>query len=96
MHPTLLQWIDDGFTLLQLLDAVQDARQKKPAPEPLPANYLDPILRNPPKRAQPVWWASEAGIEGKGRELGMTPRPGEGWPQFKDRINAKLSEQRAA
>lgn len=96
MHPTLLQWIEDGFTLPQLLDAIQDARQKKPAPEPLPANYLDPILRNPPKRAQPVWWASDAGIEAKGRELNLTPRPGEGWPQFKDRINAKLAEQRAA
>jgi uncharacterized protein YdaU (DUF1376 family) len=53
---------------------------------------------NPPQEKQrPAdWWASDAATEAKGKELGLTPRAGEGWPQFKDRIRAKLGERMAA
>lgn len=44
--------------------------------------------------AKPVeWWSSDSATEAKGRELGLSPRAGEGWPQFRDRIRAKLSER---
>ena len=36
------------------------------------------------------WWTSDATIQAKGRELGMTPAPGESWQQFRGRINARL------
>jgi hypothetical protein len=38
------------------------------------------------------WWASDAGIINKGRELSMSPRPGETFANFKDRIFAKLND----
>lgn len=46
MHPTLLQWIKDGFTKQQIIDAVGAARISKPAPAPIPPNYLTPILND--------------------------------------------------
>jgi hypothetical protein len=39
------------------------------------------------------WWESEAGILAKGKELDMTPYGGEGWPEFKARINQRLRAQ---
>lgn len=53
---------------------------------------------NPPQESRkPVeWWSSDAAAEAKGLELGISPRAGEGWPQFKDRIRAKLNERIAA
>jgi uncharacterized protein YdaU (DUF1376 family) len=46
-HPTLRQWVTDGFTPQQVTDATALARQRKPHPEPIPANYIDRILRQP-------------------------------------------------
>lgn len=52
-HQTLCAWIRDGFTLQKALDATALARMRKPWPEKIPANYLDKILREPP-RADPI------------------------------------------
>lgn len=40
------------------------------------------------------WWESEQGIIAKGKELDMAPYGGEGWPEFKARINQRLNAQR--
>lgn len=54
-NPTLLAWIADGYTLENLIEAVEVARLTKPLPDLLPANYLDSVLRKPPpaKRKPP-------------------------------------------
>jgi uncharacterized protein YdaU (DUF1376 family) len=52
-HPTLLAWVTDGFTTQQAIDATALARMRKPHPEPIPAAYLDKILRQPPAQTQP-------------------------------------------
>lgn len=49
MHPTLVAWVKDGFTLEQAMGALAIARENKPEPESISANYLDTILRNPRK-----------------------------------------------
>jgi hypothetical protein len=49
MHPTLEAWIRDGFTLPQLRDAVERARETVKPPLEIAANYLDRVLRNPPR-----------------------------------------------
>jgi hypothetical protein len=46
--PVLHAWVRDGFSIQQLRDAVSLARIRKPTGA-IPANYLDPILREPPK-----------------------------------------------
>lgn len=45
--PELLGWVRDGFTPQQCIDAVGIARIRKPHPQPIPAGYLDTILRDP-------------------------------------------------
>lgn len=44
IDPTLLTWIADGITTEELLEAVAVAKLRKPR-EVIPANYLDPIVR---------------------------------------------------
>jgi uncharacterized protein YdaU (DUF1376 family) len=46
--------------------------------------------RNP----QIPWWETSAGTEAKGLELGLKPRPGEDWSQFKGRIFVALQKDR--
>jgi hypothetical protein len=45
-----------------------------------------------PKANAPPWFASDKGIDEKGRELGLNAKPGESWQQFRERINAKLTD----
>jgi hypothetical protein len=46
--PVLHAWVREGFTVQQIRDAVGLARIRKPSGA-IPANYIDPILREPPK-----------------------------------------------
>ncbi len=45
-------------------------------------------------RTVTAWWTSNEATEAKARELGMwPPRPGEEWPQFKERLKNRLNGQ---
>lgn len=46
--------------------------------------------------SSPAWWKSNLGIEDMGKKLGMAPRPGEGFPEYKDRIFAHINAQKQA
>lgn len=63
-----------------------------------PALLADPqsveTTPNGAKKAAP-WWSSDATILAKGREVGLDPRAGEDWQQFRGRINEKISQQEA-
>lgn len=52
-NPTLLAWIADGITIQKLTEAAAIARLKKPLPELIPANFLDRIVREPPRQQSP-------------------------------------------
>lgn len=43
-NPILLQWLKEGITLAEALEAVAVARHSKPAPESIPARYLDRVI----------------------------------------------------
>lgn len=83
--------------------AVMKARVAKPEPEEIPIKYLARIVEQElvrqaepapapaaPKQPGDDWFRSKAGIERKGRELGMFARGSESHDDFKDRIFAKL------
>lgn len=56
MNPTLIGWIQSGFTVSQVCEAVEVARKTKTEGS-IPANYLDKILRQParpPPSATPL------------------------------------------
>lgn len=44
--PVLLAWLQDGFSNAQVLAALDVAREHKPPPGPVPAKYLDAVLRD--------------------------------------------------
>lgn len=45
IHPTLIGWVQSGFTIEQLSEAVQIAKNN--GKESIPPNYLDKIIRQP-------------------------------------------------
>lgn len=45
-HPLLQSWLQSGIALDEAREAVALARQHKPAPEPIPAAYLDRVLQS--------------------------------------------------
>lgn len=101
-NPEFRAWVDNGLTQDEAVAALESARRSKPAPEPIAWGYLAACLRTnrqkaaagvPAKgdaqpRKEPVdtWWKSDAGIERKGRELGLFARGNENHQAFKDRI----------
>lgn len=94
-HPTVQAWVTDGFTLPAVVEALEVARMRKPDEE-FGVNYLDPILRQPPKKAEPAWWSSDKRIEAKGREFALSARPGESMEQFKSRIQDEMAKKKVA
>lgn len=43
-HPLVVGWVEAGVPIRLLQDAVTEARDQKPAPEPIPVKYLAPIV----------------------------------------------------
>ena len=41
----------------------------------------------------PPWWSSNETMIAKGKELGLSPKSGENWGDFKSRIQAKISNR---
>lgn len=54
IDPVLIAWVKAGFTIQQATDAVGIARIRKPHPEPIHPNYIDPILRQPARPPPPT------------------------------------------
>lgn len=84
------------FTDEEILAAAEKARDAKPG-QRVSLGYLVPMLNDPKpvKAAQSApnanaWAFSNAGIDQKGRELGMFARGGESYPDFKNRIYEEL------
>lgn len=95
-HPTLLAWLSDGYTRDDVVAALQVARMTKPEPQPIPAGYLDAVIRAPKPAARPKqqglmqpekpWFMSVAGIEAKAKELNIKQDRDEQFPYFKERV----------
>lgn len=51
-HPALKKWLQEGYSLPDMQQAVVLARNSKPAGEAIPANYLTPILQAQRRGAQ--------------------------------------------
>jgi hypothetical protein len=108
-NPHLLQWVADQVPLEQLTEAVTIARETK-GTAPIPPGYLVPIvekLRNPPAPAASgtaqqkpredwSWKRSRAGIDAKGKELGMRPRGNEQYDDFAARIEAEILKRKGS
>ena len=103
-------WAQDPKVTDEVLNvAIAKAKQAKPN-EAIPLKYLAKIVEQmladqaapPPAPAAPkqqpdwAWRKTPAGIEAKGRELGMFARGGESHDAFAARIQAKLDQLKGA
>lgn len=86
-----------GAPEADVLAAVELARQGRQAAgstQPIGLRYLAALLERVRPRAGAVptqaWWSSEQAMLQKGAELGVAPRAGEGWAEFKGRIRGAL------
>jgi hypothetical protein len=95
MHLAAWAEILPNFYDGEIESAARRAHERKPDAR-LHLNYLLPILRDrspPKKNAEAPWWSSEARILEKGKALGLSPRPGEEWGEFKGRIQATIGQK---
>ncbi len=107
-HPMVISLVEQGVSIRTVLAAVDEAKKSRPDGR-IALGYVVKILerwaadakrmdvRGADKRDPPdSWWASDAGIDRKGRELGLMPRPTESYPDYKSRIFEELRKRREA
>lgn len=107
-NPQVIALTEQGVSIRTVLAAVDEAKKSRPDGR-IALGYVVKILerwvadakrmdvRGADKRDPPdSWWASDAGIDRKGRELGLMPRPTESYPDFKARIFEELRKRREA
>ena len=99
-HPQVVEWARAGLTVEQLRQAIGIARQAKPPEEPLNPAYLAPIVERVVSGKSgngqaSAWKSDEQAAMAKGRELGISPRAGEDWQAFRQRIASKLRDHAA-
>lgn len=107
-NPQVIALTEQGVSIRTVLAAVDEAKKSRPDGR-IALGYVVKILerwaadakrmdvRGADKRDPPdSWWASDAGIDRKGRELGLMPRPTESYPDYKSRIFEELRKRREA
>ena len=105
-HPMVISLVEQGVSLETVIAAVEEAREKTSV---VSIGYVTKIIerwaadakrmdvrgatnRDPPDN----WWASDAGIDRKGRELGLMPRPTESYADYRVRIHDEIRKRREA
>ncbi|GAB1424269.1 hypothetical protein MASR2M16_15030 [Thauera terpenica] len=80
-----------------LLTAVELARQARAAEgssQPIGVRYVLALLDRlqfRQKRVTAAWWSTEEGALTKGAELGLAPRAGESWAEYRGRVRAAIA-----
>ena len=97
-HPKLLALLDAGATANEIADLGSEPQAKGKgmawvlaAVEGRRRDAAN-VRQLPAKRngTDSHWWSSEAETLAKGESLGLRPRSGEGWPDFRGRIKAAM------
>lgn len=84
--------VRQGIGLSDLLAAVarcRAAREKAGSQQPLNVGFVASLLNSHPRGD---WRTDDASALALGRESGIEPRPGENWPEFRNRLAAALRE----
>lgn len=103
-NPQVISWAETGVTDEQLRMAYEIAvasRDRDGNATPINAAYIDAILPTvlaPPAAAKPdrSWRRTDAGIDERGRSLGVSAREGESYREYADRLEsiaARRAEQ---
>ena len=105
-NPQIIALAEQGVSVETALAALEEAKKSKPD-ERIALGYIVKILerwsadakkinvRGADKRDPPDnWWSSDAGIDRKGRELGLMPRPMESYPDYRVRIHDEIRKRK--
>jgi len=88
--------------LIKAISIARETRKKASVNTPINAGYVLAILktvllkRYTPDPGELTWWKSHAGIDAKGRELGMQAQGSESYECFKARIFTELRKRKEA
>jgi uncharacterized protein YdaU (DUF1376 family) len=88
--------------LIKAISIARETRKKASVNTPINAGYVLAILktvllkRHTPDPGELTWWKSHAGIDSKGRELGMQAQGSESYECFKARIFTELRKRKEA
>ncbi|MEC5164048.1 DUF1376 domain-containing protein [Janthinobacterium sp. CG_S6] len=106
-HPAVQDWAEREVSMEILTAAVAKARESKGPTAAIPPNYLVGIvaeLLDPPPMAEAkapraagddwAWKKSDAGIDKKGRELGLFARSGESYRDYAHRIEDAIAKRK--
>ncbi len=94
-HPRLIALIGAGLSVEEIASIGPEARKKGKGfawvlataeGRRRDAAAVPPL----PEKGEPPWWSSNERMIAKGQTLGMAPRPGEDWAQFRGRINEAI------
>jgi hypothetical protein len=86
--------------LIKAISIARETRKKASVNTPINAGYVLAILktvllkRHTPDPGELTWWKSHAGIDAKGRELGMQAQGSESYECFKARIFNELRKRK--
>lgn len=107
-NPQIIALAEQGVSVETVLAAVEEAKKSKPD-ERIALGYVVKILERWSKEAQQIdvrgatkrdppdnWWSSDAGIDRKGRELGLMPRPMESYADYRARIHDEIRKRKEA
>lgn len=107
-NPQIIALAEQGVSVETALAALEEAKKSKPD-ERIALGYVVKILERWSKEAQQIdvrgatkrdppdnWWSSDAGIDRKGRELGLTPRPMESYADYRVRIHDEIRKRKEA
>lgn len=105
-NPQIIALAEQGVSVETALAAVEEAKKSKPDKR-IALGYIVKILerwsadakkinvRGADKRDPPDnWWSSDAGIDRKGRELGLMPRPMESYADYRVRIHDEIRKRK--
>jgi uncharacterized protein YdaU (DUF1376 family) len=84
--------------LNEAISQAKETRRRAASTTPINAGFVLAILKGmrrakPTEPVEDVWWKSNAGIDDKGRELGMRAQGSESYDAFKTRIFAELRKR---
>ena len=104
-HPKLQALVDDGAEVQEFIDAARMAKDRGKG-FAYALGIVESTRQEAKQAAQNAsagvghskaktldWWATEQSMLAKGKEYGLSPRPGEAWPQFKGRVFDAINQK---
>lgn len=101
LEPDLKSFVDHGLLIPEQDASKSLANSEQVAPREETEAYKAPekafaLTAHQKHGLKPGWWHSDLGIDEAGKRVGLKPRPGESYAEYKQRIFDHIGGERAA